>query len=529
MDRREFIEWAAAGGIGLMGSSLSSWSDGRHKMPNADDSRRPNLVYVFADQLRPQSCGYAGDRYGGTYADEPAPYTPHIDRLADASADFREAVSADPICCPHRNSLFTGKYPSSTGMVINELRAMPDPDAIGHVLSDNGYHTGYIGKWHMFGKTHETEQQFIPPGPYRLGFDDVWAANNFNHEYYDGFYFRDTFDKIDIEGYQPNTFTDLAIDYLRSTAEREEPFALFLSLGPPHDPFTWENTPATFEHLFKGRDFPDPPNYEDGHARYWVPDWGEEWWLENWKPNRFTYRQAYAALTSSVDWEVGRLLHALDVLGLADDTIFVFTSDHGEMFGAHGRIAKKIFYEEAARVPFLVRWPGEVEPGRNDVCLNTPDIAPTLLGLMDLPIPESMEGMDLSGHARGEGGPEPEAAFLQGMGHTYQWHDGDEWRAVRDERYTYARMLADESEYLFDHVDDPYQLNNLVDDPNYRGTRRRLRRYMQERMDDLNDAFKPTTWYQRWVEDRVILRSATRELEPKYRPENIDLPHLDEA
>jgi arylsulfatase A-like enzyme len=132
------------------------------------------------------------------------------------------------------------------------------------------------------------------------------------------------------------------------------------------------------------------------------------------------------------------------------------------MFGSQGRIAKKIFYEEAARVPFLLRWPGEVEPRVLDAPLNTPDIAPTLLSLMGLPVPDSMEGMDLSHLARGQIGPEPEAAFMQGMRHTYQWHDGDEWRAVRTERYTYAKMLADGSEYLFDNYRDPYQQNNLV-------------------------------------------------------------------
>ena len=101
MDRREFLENAAAGSLGLVGSSLSplrSRAGGRHRSAEVDPTDQPNLVYVFADQLRPQSCGYAGERYGGTYADEPEPYTPNIDQLADESADFREAVSVDPIC-----------------------------------------------------------------------------------------------------------------------------------------------------------------------------------------------------------------------------------------------------------------------------------------------------------------------------------------------------------------------------------------------------------------------------------------------
>lgn len=484
-------------------------------------SARPNLVFLFADQLRLSACGYAAERYGGTYADDPPPYTPNIDRFAEESADFRQAVAVNPVCCPYRASLFTGKYPSSTGMVINELRAMPDPDAIGHVLSNYGYETSYLGKWHMYGKDHSPSEQFVPPGPYRQGFDGEWKAYNFNHEYYDGFYYEDTFDRIEVDGYQPHTFTDLAIQTLQRQSQGDAPFALFLSYGPPHDPWTWDNVPAPFAHLFKDEAFPDPPNYEDGHARYWHPEWDEEWWMEEWKPHRFRKRRVYAAQTASFDWEVGRLLHALRRFELEEDTIVVVTSDHGEMFGSQGRIAKKIFYEEAARVPFLVRWPGEVVPDRNDVCLNTPDIAPTLLGLMGLPIPTSMEGVDLSPIACGEDGSTPDVAFMQGMGHTFQWVDGDEWRAVRDERYTYATML-DGPEYLFDNVEDPYQQRNLVHDPEYRDQRQRLRSKMEAKMDELNDPFQPTTWYRgRWVEDRVILRSATRELEPRFRPDHL--------
>lgn len=250
----------------------------------------------------------------------------------------------------------------------------------------------------------------------------------------------------------------------------------------------------------------------------------------NWKPNRFQYRQAYAAQTSSLDWDLERLLSAIDDMGLAENTIFVFTSDHGEMFGSQGRIAKKIFYEEAARVPFLICWPGRIEPQVSDACLNTPDIAPTLLGLMNLPVPDSMEGMDLSHLALGKDGPEPEAALMQGMGHTYQWHDGDEWRAIRDKRYTYARMLADGTEYLFDNIEDPYQTRNLIDDPAHQGTYDYLKQMMEERLEALGDPLKLTTWYQgRWTQDRVIVRSATRKLEPEYRPENIELPHIESS
>jgi arylsulfatase A-like enzyme len=141
---------------------------------------------------------------------------------------------------------------------------------------------------------------------------------------------------------------------------------------------------------------------------------------------------------------------------------------------------------------------------------------------MGLPVPESMEGMDLSAQAREKDGPAPEAALLQGMGHTFQWHDGDEWRAARDGQYTYAEML-DGPTYLFDHAHDPYQLDNLADDPDHCEARERLSTWMYDQMEALNDPFKPTTWYRdRWERDRTIIRSATRELPPAHRPYALD-------
>src|SRR5215831_4468829 len=112
-------------------------------------------------------------------------------------------------------------------------------------------------------------------------------------------------------------------------------------------------------------------------------------------------------------------MKALDDHGMADNTILVLTSDHGEMFGAHGRRAKYIFYEEAARVPFLIRWPGHVPAkSTSDALLGTPDIMPTLLSMLNLPVPRAVEGTDLSGHALGKGGSTPDAAHMQGMGTT---------------------------------------------------------------------------------------------------------------
>jgi len=201
---------------------------------------------------------------------------------------------------------------------------------------------------------------------------------------------------------------------------------------------------------------------------------------------------------------------ALDDLGLADNTILVFTSDHGEMFGAHGRRAKLIFYDEAVRVPFLLRWPQRVKPGRSDACLGSPDIMPTLLSLMGLPVPKAVEGSDLSRLALGKGGRQPEAAYMQAMGTTAAWRDGTEWRGLRDKRYTYAVFHRDRSERLFDNLADPYQMKNLAGERGHRARLESYRRQLSRWMKQHNDTFETCTWYRdHWTRDRNITNTAT--------------------
>ncbi|MCP4644670.1 MAG: sulfatase-like hydrolase/transferase, partial [bacterium] len=258
---------------------------------------------------------------------------------------------------------------------------------------------------------------------------------------------------------------------------------------------------------FKDVSFPNPPNYKDENDPY-ADKWGslrpgEREQLDTWRRN-------YYAMTANLDWNLGRLVDAVDKAGLGDNTVIVFTSDHGEMFGAQGRRAKNIFYEEACRIPFLMRWPGHVpEKAASDACLGTPDIMPTVLGLMGLDIHSDVEGADLSHCALGRSGAEPEAALLQNMGACAAWTDGHEWRALRDKQYTYAKCRVDGEELLFGHVADPYQMMNLAESPEHVETMERFRAMLADRMNDLNDTFEACTWYRdRWTKDRIILRGA---------------------
>jgi arylsulfatase A-like enzyme len=460
--------------------------------------RTPNLVFLLADQLRYQPCGYAGDRRART---------PNIDAFARESASFSNAVSGHPVCAPYRASLFTGKYTTSTGMVINELRINPNHECLAHVLARHGYQTAYIGKWHLWanqlGNHHDPKNSYTPPGPHRLGFDGFWAAYNFHHEYYKGYYHTNSPDRIAVPGYEPDYQTRMAIDVVREYAAAHSPFALFLSVGTPHDPWNADNVPADYYAMFEPS--PNlPPNYQSENDPY-ADNWGrfsepdERAAIGQWA-------RVYNAMTADLDHNFGRLMQAIQKAGVADDTIVVFTSDHGEMHGAHGRRGKNIFYEEAVRVPFLIRWPGRIPAGSvTDACLNAPDIMPTLLSMMQLPIPAKAEGMDLSHCARGNPGPEPEAAFMQGMGAVASWEDGHEWRALRGKRFTYAVYRVDGRELLFDNRSDPYQLCDLARDPAARDVLKHHRALLARRMRELDDTFEASTWYRdHWTKDRVI-------------------------
>ena len=466
-------------------------------------NERPNLIYVFADQLRYDavSCN------GGSYV-----RTPHIDALCAESLSIDNAVSGHPVCAPYRASLFTGKYTTSTGMVINEIRMNPNHRCIAHELTDGGYETCYIGKWHLYaaqlGHHYDAKNSFVPKGPDRLGFDDTFAAYNFHHEYYapKAYYHLDTPEKHYAEGYEPDFMTDYAIGHLERLAAGEKPFAMFLSLGTPHDPWTRENVPEKYYELVKDADIRLPGNYaprNDPHADMWArlkPKERRE--LTEWM-------RVYYAMVADLDDNVGRLTAAVDRLGLRDNTIFIFTSDHGEMFGAHGRRAKNIFYDEAVRVPYFVRWGDKLPVGHRDFCFNTVDIMPTLLSLMGLPCPEEVEGKDLSACLLGKA-DNSVPSLLMGTGPTAVWGPGREWRGVRGKQYTYAVYRADKKEFLFDNIADPYQMRNLASDPAYAEVKEALRKSMYEQMEKIRDGFWPNLKYRRlWTKHRVILRTAT--------------------
>lgn len=462
-----------------------------------------NLLFVTADQLAYNRCGYAGDPHGAT---------PNIDAFAGESIDFYNCTASHPVCAAFRASLFTGKYTTSTGMVINEIRMNPEhhKNPFARVLKNGGLEPEMIGKWHLWanklGDFDNPDNSFVPKGEYRFGFDGYFAHCNMRHRYNTAFYHLDTPEKIAIDGYEPDVQTDMAIERFTLAKKEGKNIALFLNYGTPHAPWNKENLPSEgFEH-FKSLEYSLPVNYsgeDDPHS--------DNWSNENRDPKELLrIMPIYYTMVANLDNNFKRLTDALKELGMYEDTVIVFTSDHGEMFGAHGRRNKNIFYDESARIPFLIRVPG-CNAGKSDAPISNVDFMPTVLDLLGIDIPKDVEGESVAGIIRGENGSEPEFALLQNTGACAVWGDGHEWRAIRDKRYTYAIFRSDLKEELYDNIADPYQMNNLANDPEYADLLAEMKEKMARKLDEINDKFDFASYYkENWVsEDRIILRTAT--------------------
>ena len=328
---------------------------------------RPNLLFVFADQWRKQAVGCL---------DEDPVQTPSVDRFAGEGLLFTNALSTCPVCVPARACILTGRYPTSNRVIHNGRRIPDDEVTIAEMLKAQGYDTGYIGKWHLDGRHHE--DQFVPVER-RHGFD-FWYANNMVHHLYIREYYTGIDTHIKTYGWQPDHETEVAIEYIKE--HREGPFALFLSWTPPHG--GREHAPDLKTKLREGHIAPE--EYERIYADVKTTGRGnfsETFW-EDAQPSAERIPGYFGAITS-LDENFGRLMAFLEAEGLADNTVVVLHSDHGEMLGSQGRIEKQIWYEESVGVPFIIRWPGRIEPGREAALFNQVDIVPSLLGLLQAP------------------------------------------------------------------------------------------------------------------------------------------------
>lgn len=428
----------------------------------AATAARPNIVYLLTDQWRAAATGYAGD---------PNVKTPHLDRLAGQSLDFRNAVSVCPVCTPHRAALMTGRFPTSTGMFLNDAHLPDEELCMAEMFTAAGYATAYIGKWHLDGHGRTA---FILPAR-RQGWD-YWKAAECDHDYNHSHYYTGDADRKEYwEGYDAYAQTRDAQRYLRDHAQGGRPFVLMLSYGSPH--FPHGSAPAEYKKLYPPAAITLPAN---------VP--------EHLQAQARQEAQGYYAHCTALDRCVGDLLATLDETGLAANTILVFTSDHGEMLGSHDcpPCMKQACWNEAASVPFLLRHPAQLGTRGRVVRmpLTTPDILPTLLGLAGVAVPATIEGEDLAPLLRAGGDAPDRAALYMNVAPFDRRRPLQAYRALRTGRYTYVRGLEG-PQLLFDNQRDPLQMVNAIADPALAAVREDLDRRLSAQMARIHDAFLP--------------------------------------
>jgi arylsulfatase A-like enzyme len=405
---------------------------------------RPNIIWVFADQHRRQALGVEGD---------PNVRTPNLDNLAATGTNFSRAVSGFPLCCPFRGSLLTSRYPHEC-VPGHQFQMPPEQPTVADAFNDAGYHTMYLGKWHLDGGNEQLgPRKFHVVPPERRGHFQEWSGYENNNDQWGcwlhGGEGEDAFQER-LDGWETDCLTDRLIDYIDRRADDGQPFFTCMSFQPPHDPMVapdeWRRLSASEVQL--------PPN---------VP------------PNSAVARRAceeacgYYGMIENIDWNLGRIQEALRRTGLRDRTFVMYFADHGEMLGSHGLFRKVNPHAESIDIPMIVgSWANYQGPmgKRCTVPLNHVDIAPTSLGLARIPVPEWMRGHNYASYvdAGVPAAPNaPDSAYLQSVVMTpHPSLPSQPWRGiVTDDGWKYACMPGNDW-MLFDLNEDPYELANLA-------------------------------------------------------------------
>lgn len=429
----------------------------------------PNLIFIMADQWRGDALGCLGKE---------AVKTPHLDQLASEGVNFTNAVSSYPVSSPARGMLMTGMYPVHSKVTGNCNSAtapygveLPESARCwSDVLKDQGYELGYIGKWHLdspyqpYIETSNNKGKIAwnewCPKERRHGFSHWIAYGTYDYHlkpmYWDTDASRDEFYFVDQWG--PEYETDRAIDYIanRDNKFRDtgKPFALVVSMNPPHTGY--ELVPDKYKEIYRDVDVEIVCN-----SPIIAP--------KGTKMGDF-YRKSvldYYACMTGVDEQVGRIIRQLKEQGLFENTIVVFTSDHGDSMGMHEHIGKNIYYEEAMRIPMMISWPEKIAPRRDSTLMIAfADLYPSLLSLMGFKeqIPAGVQTFDLSASILS---PEKAQEVVQPYYYLLPENLMTGYRGLRTKKYTFVVHATNgrtDEWILFDREQDPFQLNNIAPD-----------------------------------------------------------------
>ena len=423
----------------------------------------PNILIIYPDQMRGDAMGCIGNT---------CIKTPHFDRLANEGVLFENAFTSYPLCSPFRASLFTGKYAHSNGVYANHYPIPLDQDFLAKKFKEEGYQTAYFGKWHLAGGA---SPGFIPPGNKRLGFDHFIGFNR-GHHYFNSIYFKDTDQPYSSHRYEPDYQTDQLIGFLDQWRmdKEDSPFFAMINYGLPHPPL---EAPDHYINLYSAEEVPIltavPKDADSQRASR-------------------EFLAKYYGLIACVDHNLGKVLDWLDRWNIADETVVILVSDHGELAGEHGRYAKRNYHRGASHVPLIIRYPKRFPAGNIVQSIVDPsvDTMPTLLELCNISVPEDIQGVSYLPLLDGETRLSRDAVFYEILMEL----EGPERfpvpeRGVRTLEWLYVRNETAPIA-LYNLTSDPFELNNLVDSPEYLGKIRSLDGLLKEHMSLTGDDWR---------------------------------------
>lgn len=474
LSRRGFVKGslaaAAAIGFGRLPRAVAGNA-------SSDPGERPNVLLIMADQLRKDALGAYGN---------PVVRTPHLNALAATGVRFENCWVQHAACMPSRACIFTGRYPMAHRVRSNGVPLSEHETTMAHVFARNGYRTGGAGKFHFL--PHYPYRSPLPmmenhPGPYygfqefHLGEDgrsgEHWVWIQRTHPEYHNVPDH----KIPLELHNSHWSTSHTIDFIRTCAKQREPFFAFCSFVDPHHSY---NPPFPYREMYRKQDMPEPIGRE-GELDDKPPKLKTRMKKREGVRGDVAYnRTQYYGEVTFIDDSIGRILKALDELGLRDDTLIVFIADHGDMLGDHGLYFKGLAYPQSANVPLLFNWPARVKSGKvvNGIVQEI-DLLPTIMELTGLETPPGVQG-------RSQAKLLTTDSADTGQEYAYIEHAGSDY-SLRSLKWRFTAYPGHDYGELYDVQKDLHEFHNLWDGPRHARLKHELTQKLLARIVETRD------------------------------------------
>ncbi|TFG25614.1 MAG: arylsulfatase [Promethearchaeota archaeon] len=437
---------------------------------------KPNIVFVFTDQQRFDTCGCYGQKLD---------ITPNLDKMAKEGVLFQHAFTNQPVCGPARSIIQTGKYATETMCYRNGIALPLNEKTIADYLSEAGYSVAYIGKWHLASTILKSKENVGPKVDYTItavpperrgGYKDYWLASDvleYTSHPNEGHLFNQNMEKVEFSGYRVDCLTNFALDFL-DNYEEQKPFFLFISFLEPHQQNDIQKIvgPEGSKEKFKVYDVPKDLVNTEGDWKEFFPD--------------------YLGCCNRIDSNLKRITDKIDDLGISDNTVFIFVSDHGCHFRTRTWEYKRSCHDSSIRVPLVIKGPGFMGGKKVNELVSLINLAPTILGIAGVPIPDHMSGKKLQELIENPNLYWNDEIFIQ-------ISESQVGRALRTEKWKFSMNAPKKSgfwhafsntyvgQYLYDLETDPYERTNLIHLPEYNEIKSKLAERLVERMVEIRE------------------------------------------